>query len=98
MGRFTVHFMTQRAIGPHVSIYVEEETLAVPFRPRGELDVLVDTVQVVKEVPQPERSVWSDGESVHLTEVAEGLMGGLVESHLFQISHEGVDFDSRATP
>jgi hypothetical protein len=51
MCRFTVHFLAQRAIGSPVSIYVKEENVAVSFLLHGELNILVDTVQVVKEAP-----------------------------------------------
>jgi hypothetical protein len=54
----------------------------------------MDTVQVVKEVLQPVESMWPDNESVvHVTEPAEGLMGNLVERHLFEILQEEVGND-----
>jgi hypothetical protein len=47
--------------------------VSLPFH--GELNILVDTVQVVKEVPQPVWSVRPYNESVvHVTEPAEGLI------------------------
>jgi hypothetical protein len=41
MGRFTVHFMVQRAIGSPVNIYVKEGKVIICFRLHGELNVLV---------------------------------------------------------
>jgi hypothetical protein len=42
----------------------------------GILNILVDIVQVVKEVPQPVRTLEPDDESViHVMEPAEGFMG-----------------------
>jgi hypothetical protein len=59
------------------------------------LDVLVDTVQVVKEVPQPVRNMWSDDESaVHVTERIE-LMGSPIKSHLLEVLHEEAGNDQR---
>jgi hypothetical protein len=55
-----VHFMALRSIRSAVNICVKEERMAISFHLHGELNVLVDTVQVVKEVPQSVRSVWPD--------------------------------------
>jgi hypothetical protein len=56
-----------------------------------ENNVLVDTVQVVKEVPQSVESMWPDDESVfHVMEPAEGLMGNLIKRDLFEILQEEV--------
>jgi hypothetical protein len=53
--------------------------VAVSFRFRGELNVLVDTFQVFKEVLQPVGAVWPDDEIViFVTEPAEELMGSPV--------------------
>jgi hypothetical protein len=41
--RFMVHFMTQRAIGPPVNIYVKEAKVTISIHLYGELNVLVDT-------------------------------------------------------
>jgi hypothetical protein len=49
--------MTQRAIGPPVNIYFKLGKMAVSFRLHGELNVLVDTLQVVKAVAEPVGSV-----------------------------------------
>jgi hypothetical protein len=57
---------------------------------------LVDTVQVVKEVPQPVGAVWPDDESVvHVTKPAERLMGSPVERHLLEVFHVEVGDDRR---
>jgi hypothetical protein len=81
-GRFMVHSMAQGTIGSPVNIYVKEGKVAISFHLHGELNVLVDTVQVVKEVPQPIRAVWPDDESViHIAEPAEGLVGSPVKRH-----------------
>jgi hypothetical protein len=69
--------------------------VAVSFRHHGELDVLVDTVQVVKEVSHIVWSVWPDDESAHVKELVEGLTGDLVERHLLEIFHEVVGFARR---
>jgi hypothetical protein len=53
MGRFMVQSVAQRTIGSPVNIYVKEGKVAVFFRLHGELNALVDAVQVAKEVPQP---------------------------------------------
>jgi hypothetical protein len=42
----------------------------------GDLIILMDTVQVVKEVTRPVRTAGPDGKSVnHVMEPAEGLVG-----------------------
>jgi hypothetical protein len=53
-----VHFMAQRAIGSPVNtrIYFKEGMVVVSCL-HGKWNILVDTVQVVREVPQPVRSV-----------------------------------------
>jgi hypothetical protein len=51
--RLAVQFMVQRAIGCSTVIYVMREEVAVSFRLHSELNVLVRTVQMAKEVPQP---------------------------------------------
>jgi hypothetical protein len=62
--------------------------VAVSFRLHDELDALVDTVQVVKEIPQPVGAVWPDDESVvHVTKPAGRLMGSPVERHLLEVFH-----------
>jgi hypothetical protein len=71
MGRCTVHFIAQRAIGPAVNIYVREGMVAIPFHLHVELYVLMDIVQEVKEVTQSMGSVRPDHESViHVREPA----------------------------
>jgi hypothetical protein len=42
--------MAQRIIGSPVNIYVKEGEVALSFGLHGELNALVDTVQVVQEV------------------------------------------------
>jgi hypothetical protein len=49
--------MVQRTISLPVNIYVNEGKMAVSFRLHGELNLLVDTVQVIKEAPQPTGSL-----------------------------------------
>jgi hypothetical protein len=55
--------MAQRAMGSSINMYVKEGKVTISFCVHGELNVLVDTVQVVKEVPQLVGSVWPDDES-----------------------------------
>jgi hypothetical protein len=43
--------MAQRAIGSPVNIYVKEGKVVICFHLHGELNVLVYTVQAVKEIP-----------------------------------------------
>jgi hypothetical protein len=62
MGRFTVHFLAQRTVGTSVNIYVKE--WEVTFCLHGELNALMDTVQVVQEVLQFVGSLWPDDEGV----------------------------------
>jgi hypothetical protein len=88
MGRFT--------IGSPVNTDIHEGKVADSFRLHGELDALVDTVQVVKEVPQPVGVVRPDDESVvHVTKPAERLMGSPVERHLLEVFHVDVGNDRR---
>jgi hypothetical protein len=97
MGRFTVvHFMAQRAIGSPVNIYVKEGKVVVSFPLHGKLNILVDTVQVVKEVPQPVWCVQPDNKSVvHITEPAEGLISSSVECYLLEVFQEEVGNDQK---
>jgi hypothetical protein len=48
MGRFAVHFMAYRATGYTIHIYVKEGKLAISFHLRGEFNILLDSLQVVK--------------------------------------------------
>lgn len=50
VGRFMVYIMTQGAMRSCVNICIQEGKVAVSFHLHGELNVVVDTVQVVKEV------------------------------------------------
>jgi hypothetical protein len=96
LGRFAVHFIIQRAIGSTVNIYVKEGKLAVSFRLHGELNVLVDTVQVVKEVPRPVGAVWPGDEIVvHVTEPAERITGIHIERHFLDVLNEEDTNDRR---
>lgn len=47
-----------------LNIYVLEGKVAVCFHLHGELNILMDTVEVVKEVPMPVRTLRPDDESV----------------------------------
>jgi hypothetical protein len=88
--------MAQRTIESSVNIYVKEGKVPVSFCLHGELNVLVDTIQVVEEVPQLVRAVWPDDKSViHITVSAEGLMGSPIERHLLKVLHEEVGDDRR---
>jgi hypothetical protein len=60
MGRFAVHPVAQRAIRSPVDVDIQERKVAVSLRLHGELNVLVDTVQVVEEVLKPVRTVGPD--------------------------------------
>jgi hypothetical protein len=42
--------MAQRTVGSPVNIYVKEREMALTFGLHGELNALLDTVQVVQEV------------------------------------------------
>jgi hypothetical protein len=41
-----------------VNINTKEAKMAIPSHPHSELDVLTDTVKVVKEVNQPAWAIW----------------------------------------
>jgi hypothetical protein len=91
-----VYLMAQRTIKSPVNICVQEGKVAVSFCLHGELNVLVDTIQVVKEVLQPVGTMGPDDESVvHIMEPAEGLMGCPVECHLIRVLHEEADDNRR---
>jgi hypothetical protein len=73
-----------------------EGKVAVSFYLHGKLKALVDTVQVVREVPWPVGAVWPDDESViHVEKTAEGLMGSPVERHLLEDFHVEAGDDRR---
>jgi hypothetical protein len=57
MGRFTVHLMAQTAIRSPLNIYVHEGKVTISFHLHGELNVLVGTFLVFKEVPQAVRAM-----------------------------------------
>jgi hypothetical protein len=91
-----VHFTAHRALGSPLNIYVKEGKVAVSLRLRGELNILLDIVQIVKEDAQLAGSLWPDNESaVHVTEPTEGLMGRPVEHQLLKILREKVGYDWR---
>jgi hypothetical protein len=76
MGRFTVHSTAQRTVRPPINIYVKKGEVALTFGLHGELNSLVDTVQVVQEVLQLLGSMWPGDEGVvHIAKPAEGLVG-----------------------
>jgi hypothetical protein len=57
----------------------------------------MDTVQVVKEVPQLVGSVWPNDKSViSVMELAEGMMSFPVKHHLLDFLHEEVSNDWRS--
>jgi hypothetical protein len=57
---------------------------------------MFSTLQVVKEVPQPVRSVWPDDKSaMHIMEPAEGLIRTPVEHHILEILHEEFGSDQK---
>jgi hypothetical protein len=63
--------------------------VAISFRLHSELDVLMDSVQVIKEFSQLAGSIWPDDECVvYLAKPAEGLMGRRLQSHFFKVLHE----------
>jgi hypothetical protein len=73
-GRFTVYLMAYRAIRSPMNICVQEGKVALSFGFCGELHILMDNVQVIKEVPQPILTMGPVEESIiHVTEPAEGL-------------------------
>jgi hypothetical protein len=74
MGRFAVYLMAPRAIRSPVNICVQEGKVAVSFGLHGKLNILVDSVQVIKEVPQPILTMGPiDKSIIHVTEPAEDL-------------------------
>lgn len=50
MSGFAVYLMVHRAIRSPVNICIQERKVAVSFGLRGELNILVYSVQVIKEV------------------------------------------------
>lgn len=61
--------------------------MVITFHLHGELNALVDTIQVVQEVLHPVRAVWPDDKSViHVTKPGEGIVGGQVERPLLKSS------------
>jgi hypothetical protein len=50
----------------------------------------VDSLQVLREVIQPVRTMWLDEEIVIHVEPAEGFMECLVECRFFRAAHEEV--------
>jgi hypothetical protein len=88
MGGFTVHFMAQRT--------VKEQEVALSFGLHGQLNALVDTVQVVEEVLQLFGSVWPDDKCVvRVAKPAEGLVGSQVKHPLLEVLHIEVGTDWR---
>jgi hypothetical protein len=86
MGRFTVHSKAQGTAGSSVSVYVNEREEAFSFGLHGELNALVDTVQVVQEVLQLVGSVWPNDECViYIAKPAEGLVGRQVKRSLLEV-------------
>jgi hypothetical protein len=78
--------VAQGAIRSPVDVDIQEGKVAVSLRLHGELNALVDTIQVVKEVLKPVRTVGPDDESVvHVAKPAEGLMGSPVERHILEV-------------
>lgn len=71
MSGFAVYLMVHRAIRFPVNICIQEGKVAVSFGLPGELNILVDSVQVIKEVILTMGPV--DGSIVHVTEPAEDL-------------------------
>jgi hypothetical protein len=51
---YSIHY-DQTVISSPVNIYIQEEKVVISFHLHGELNVLVDTVQMVEEVSQPVR-------------------------------------------
>jgi hypothetical protein len=68
--------------------------VTISFHLHSELDVLMDSVLVVKQVSQLGGSMWQDDERIiNITKLAEGLVGGCFQSHSFKALHEIVSND-----
>lgn len=67
--------------------------MAVSFHLHDDPNVVMNTVQVVKEVPQPVKSMGLCDETViHLMEAAERLVNCTVKHHLLKVHCENVGF------
>jgi hypothetical protein len=96
MGRFTVYLLAQRAVRFPVNICDWEGMVSYIFCHYGELNVLVDTVWVVREAPHPDGTVDLYEENViHVVEAAEDHKGCPFEHILLEVFHDDVSSDQR---
>jgi hypothetical protein len=105
MDRFMVHSMAQRTVGSPINIFVKEEEVALSFSLHGELNALVDSVQVVQKVLELVGSLWPDDEGViHVVKPAEGVVGGAkssalsLKSSVWKLAMTGDSGEPMATP
>jgi hypothetical protein len=90
-----VDSLARRAVSVPLIIYVKEGKVVISFHLQGELNVLVDTHQVVKFLSLSSH-IWFDNESlVHITVTADGFLSNLVKCHLLIGFHEEVVDDQK---
>jgi hypothetical protein len=93
VGSFTAYLIAQRAIVSPRNIHVREEKVAISFHLHDDPNVVMNTVQVVKEVSQPVRPMGLCNESViHIMEPAERLVNCTVKHRLLKVHCENVGF------
>jgi hypothetical protein len=62
--------------------------VAISFRLHSELDILMNSVKVIKEFSQLAGSIRPDECVVRVAKPAEGFMGRRFQSHFFKVLHE----------
>jgi hypothetical protein len=91
---FAVNLTAQWFISFPVDVNIKEGKMAVCFVLSSELNVLVDTVQVVKELRQLDCTAGPGDELViHVAKPAEGLVVCPLQSLFFKVFREEVGVD-----
>jgi hypothetical protein len=89
LGRFIIHLMTQHSIRSPVNINVRDWKVIVSFSFIGEMNVPMDTVQVLKEICQSVGPMGPyDKSSIHVREAADRPIGCLVQHRVLKVLHE----------
>jgi hypothetical protein len=77
-----------------VNVNIKEGKMAVPSGLHSELNVLMDTVQVVKELQQLAWTMRPDDKCIiHVVKSSKGLVVRPLQSHFFKVPHEEVGTD-----
>lgn len=91
VGRFPIYFVSQGTISLLYMSRVKNRKVASTFYIHRELDVLMDTIQLVWKTPQLLQPMKPDSKGVsNIIKTAKGLKCCPVERYIFRVIHEEI--------